>query len=463
MGKSLAFPVVRRALLFLAPLPLFAQQPRSSNATLPSGTWFIAQPVGADTSVFRFTLRFDRDSVIGANTDGLPIRGAVRGDSVTFEVLGRTDGTSVRFFGVAKNGAIHGMRVETPRDPSIPARSGEFLASPATPPRAPHLQVFEPKDFSRSFSGSVPPALHIIPGDTVRTWTLDNAGRDSTGALRGRAGNPLTGPFYIDGALPGDMIAIRLHRVRLNRDYAIAGDEIVGNALIPDYFRRIKEGSDFNARWRLDRERGLAMLEQPTSALATYTVPLRPMLGCVGVAPPAGQVIDARESGAFGGNMDFNEIREGVTLYLPVFQRGALLFLGDGHAVQGDGELTGDALETSMNIEFSVDVFPSNSTFRRRIGSPRAENDEYLMAIGISGDLSDALRAATTDFARWLERDYGLNGPEVAAVLGTSMRYQVAELVGSEVSIVAKIPKIVLRQLRRPTASRGSDAPTPQW
>jgi amidase len=84
------------------------------------------------------------------------------------------------------------------------------------------------------------------------------------------------------------------------------------------------------------------------------------------------------------------------------------------------------------------------------------------MAIGISGDLSDALRAATTDFARWLERDYGLNGPEVAAVLGTSMRYQVAELVGSEVSIVAKIPKIVLRQLRRPTASRGSDAPTPQ-
>ena len=110
-----------------------------------------------------------------------------------------------------------------------------------------------------------------------------------------------------------------------------------------------------------------------------------------------------------------------------------------------------------MNIEFSVEVFPSNSTFRMRLGHPRAENDEYLMSIGISGDLSDALRAATTDLARWLERDYGLNDPEVAAVLGTSMRYHVAELVGSEVSIVAKIPKIVLRQLRPQTAPSGME------
>ena len=201
------------------------------------------------------------------------------------------------------------------------------------------------------------------------------------------------------------------------------------------------------------------------SVLAVYAVPVRPMLGCVGVAPPGGQVIDARESGVYGGNMDFNEIREGVTLYLPVFQRGALLFLGDGHALQGDGELTGDALETSMTIDFSVEVFPSNSTFRRRINSPRAENDEYLMAIGISGDLSDALRAATTDLARWLATDYGLTDAEVASVLGSSMRYDVAELVGSEVSIVAKIQKIVSRQLRRATGPSGTASrvtpPTP--
>lgn len=452
MRLSLVFSVLHTALLCLTPLALRSQQPRSGNVVLPSGIWLVAQPVGADTSVFRFALRFERDSVTGANPDGLPIRGTIRGDSVTFEVLGRPDGASVRFLGVANKGAIRGIRVETTRNASTPSRSREFLARLQALPRAPRLHVFAPQAFYRSFSGSLPPALHIIPGDTVSTWTLDNAGRDSTGAIRSPAGNPLTGPFYIDGALPGDMIAIRLHRVRLNRDYAVAGDEIVGNALTPDYFRRIKEVLDFNARWRLDRERGVAMLEQPTSALRTFTVPVRPMLGGVGVAPPAGQVIDARESGAFGGNMDFNEIREGVTLYLPVFQRGALLFLGDGHALQGDGELTGDALETSMSIEFSVDVFPSNSSFRRRINSPRAESDEFLMAIGISGDLSDALRKATTDLARWLEVDYGLNGSEVASVLGTSMRYDIAELVGPDVSIVAKVPKTALRKLQRPTA-----------
>jgi acetamidase/formamidase len=248
------------------------------------------------------------------------------------------------------------------------------------------------------------------------------------------------------------MLAVRLHRVRLNRDYAVAGDEIVGNALTPDYFRSMKEVTGFNRRWRLDRERGIATPEQPTPALGTFTVPVRPMLGCVGVAPRAGQAFDATRSGVFGGNMDFNEIREGVTLYLPVFQRGALLFLGDGHAVQGDGELTGDALETSMSVEFRVEVFPSNSSLRSRIYAPRAENDEFLMAIGISGDLYDALREATSDLASWLETDYGLSWPEVSAVLGTSMRYDVADLVGSDVSIVAKLPKTALRKLRPPTA-----------
>jgi acetamidase/formamidase len=251
------------------------------------------------------------------------------------------------------------------------------------------------------------------------------------------------------------MIAVRLHRVRLNRDYAIAGREIVGNALDPDYFRGMKEVPGFNRRWRLDRQRGVAVPEQPTTALAAFAAPLRPMLGGVGVAPFGGQAIRATESGSFGGNMDYNEIREGTTLYLPVFQRGGLLFLGDGHAVQGDGELTGDALETSMSIEFSVEVFPSNSSFRRRIDGPRAETDEFIMAIGISGDLSDALRKATTGLARWLESDYRLSPPELGSVLGTRVRYDVADVVGSEVSIVAKLPKTVLAQL----AGRDTDQP----
>ena len=168
------------------------------------------------------------------------------------------------------------------------------------------------------------------------------------------------------------------------------------------------------------------------------------MLGCVGVAPQGGQVIRAQDSGPFGGNMDYNGIREGVTVYLAVFQRGALLFMGDGHALQGDGELTGDALETSMDIEFSVELLR-----QRRISTPRAEDDEFLMAIGISGDLTDALRQATTELSRWLEADYRLNAPELASLLGVSMRYDVADLVGTQVSIVAKMPKAALRGVER--------------
>lgn len=452
------FPV---AALFFTPWLTVTAQPPGQTATGPvSGRWLFAIQVGADTNASRWRLEFGRDGVIGGtNPDGLAIRGAVRGDSVSFDVLGRPDGARVQLSGIFANGAIRGHRVQTgPGNvPSLPPT--QFVAVPDRPARPARLHSFAPQTFSRAFSGTVPAALRIISGDTVRTWTLDNAGADSTGMARSRGGNPLTGPFYVDGALPGDMIAVRLHRVRVNRDYGRSGSEIVESALTGDDYRRLVEVPGFNRRWRLDRERGVATLEQPTTALAAFSVPLRPMLGCVGVAPFGGQSFLSTESGPFGGNMDYNEIREGVTVYLPVFQRGALLFIGDGHAVQGDGELTGDAVETSMSVEFSVEVFPGKGSFGGLIDNPRAESDEFLMAIGISGDLHGALRLATSDLARWLEADYGLNASELASVLGTRVRYDVADLVGNQLSVVAKFPKDALRQLK-PASSRPSGAPT---
>ena len=105
--------------------------------------------------------------------------------------------------------------------------------------------------------------------------------------------------------------------------------------------------------------------------------------------------------------MDYNQIREGTTLYLPVYHPGALLFLGDGHAAQADGELTGDALETSMDFEFTVDLIRDRS-----FGHPLAENAEFLISIGIGGSLDQALQQATSGMMRWLERDYKLAGSE---------------------------------------------------
>jgi acetamidase/formamidase len=167
------------------------------------------------------------------------------------------------------------------------------------------------------------------------------------------------------------------------------------------------------------------------------------MLGCVGVAPGGGNQYRSGALGGYGGNMDYNQLREGVTVYLGVNVPGALLFVGDGHATQGAGELTGDALETSMDIEFTVELQQGNGP-----GNPRFENADYLMASGIAGSIDDAFRGATTNLVRWLERKYGLNAAEVSSVLGTAMVYEVAEVVDPSVHVVAKIPKAVLAGLK---------------
>jgi acetamidase/formamidase len=167
------------------------------------------------------------------------------------------------------------------------------------------------------------------------------------------------------------------------------------------------------------------------------------MLGCVAVAPPANQSFRTGWPGSFGGNMDYNGLREGVTVYLPVYQEGALLFVGDGHAAQGDGELTGDALETSMDVEFTVDLIRGMGT-----SGPRMESEEFLMASGIANSLQEALQQATTELARWLERDYKLSASEAAIVLGFSIKYDIAEVVDPQLHIVAKVSKAVLAPLK---------------
>jgi amidase len=307
----------------------------------------------------------------------------------------------------------------------------------------PTTHVFEPTTFHRQFSGAIAPVLHINPGDTIKTTTVDAGGRDAKATPRSLGGNPETGPFYVEGAMPGDTLSIRFNRVRLNRDSAGSGDRIVPSAVEPWYFREAKFDEKFNSEWKLDREAGVGMLAKPTERMKNFKVKLQPMLGCVGVAPPANQAFRSGWLGSWGGNMDYSGVREGVTVYLPVYQEGALLFVGDGHALEGDGELNGDALETSMDIEFTVDLVRGKST-----GGPRFENDEYLMASGIGGSLQDALQMATTELAQWLERDYKLSPNESNIVLGTSIRYDIAEVVDPQVHIVAKVSKSVLAPLR---------------
>ncbi|HXU31671.1 MAG TPA: acetamidase/formamidase family protein [Thermoanaerobaculia bacterium] len=311
---------------------------------------------------------------------------------------------------------------------------------PEGPPRRHELQ---PTDWSNEFSSRRKPVLTIWPGDSVHTTTIDSGGVDEKGKTRALFGNPQTGPFYVATAGVGDTLVIRIDRLRLNRDYADSLDDLVSRAIGPGL---ASKAADLGrpVRWKLDRVRGMASLENPPDRLAKFEVPVRPMLGGLAVAPGFGSPpISTGDTGRFGGNMDWNEIVEGVTVYLPVNQPGALLYLGDAHALQGDGETSQWALETSMDVEFSVDVLQGRS-----ISGPRVESAGQIMALGQAGSLDDALRAATAGLTQWLEEDYGLNLSESAQVLGSSVHYVVVNLAGRSVGVAAKLDKRLLGGLR---------------
>jgi acetamidase/formamidase len=409
----------------------------TAMATDVSGDWEFAAKILGDTSYVRITLKVDGNKLTGSLNE-LKFDGTIDGDKLTFAATRPNGEAFGTFEGVVHGDEISGTALWHKTD------KVEWTAKrPSTAPPTPRTLDFEPKEFHRVFSDAIPPVLHVFPGDTVRTWTVDAGGTDPKGVRRSGGGNPETGPFYIEGAFPGDTLVVTLNKVRLNRDSAGSGDSIVDSAVQSGYIRRNKYKDDFDSNWVIDADKGVARLKNPSEHLKNYTVKLQPMMGCIAVAPPAHQAMRTGFLGSYGGNMDYNQMREGTTLYLPVYAPGALLFIGDGHAAQGDGELTGDALETSMQVEFTVGLIKGQST-----QGPRAENADYLMAMGIGNSLEDALRIATTQLVNWLQKDYKLEPNEAAIVLGTSMRYDVAEVVDPLVHIVAKVRKDALAGLK---------------
>ena len=423
------------ARLMLPVICLVAVTARAQNTDL-SGIWLVSILHHGQPEYGKLTLKADAEHWAG-EMFGRPFSVTLKGSEIEVRCQGK-EGKDC--------GLLTGRLSE-----GVMSASGRLFDEEATwrAERAPALErtatrhEFVPKVYHNHFSGLLEPALHIKPGDTVHTTTVDAGGVDAKGVHVAAGGNPLTGPFYVDGAWPGDTLVVNLKRVRLNRDTAgIYNNSVVLSALDPYYARDQKRVENFDSTWKLERDSGVAVLTKPTDRLKNFQVKLAPMLGCIGVAPPGAQVFRSGQLGDFGGNMDYNQLREGATLYLPVFQPGALLFVGDGHAVQGDGELTGNALETSMEVEFAVDI-----TEGFGLDQPHAENDDYLMVSGIGNSLEDALRSATTGISKWLAHTYKLNGAEIAMVLGSSMRYDIAEVVDPRVHVVAKVSKSVLKPI----------------
>jgi amidase len=312
-----------------------------------------------------------------------------------------------------------------------------------SPPKvAPQLHEFVPTTFYRQFSPANPSALHINPGDTIHTITVDAMGVDERGVRRTAGGNPQTGPFYINGAMPGDTLVVHIRKLKLNRDYAISTNGIVGRANSNELAVKMN-GAGERVKWHLDLQRSLATPADPSPNLSSYSVPVKPMLGCIAVAvSPRGAAPGTTDSGDFGGNLDYNELGDGATIYLPVLNPGALLYFGDAHAVQGDGETTGDALETSMDVEVSVDLIRGGG-----LGHVRFETPSHLVTVGLEGSLDTAIKAATADMASWLAKSYNLTPTEFAQILGTGAEYRINEVADRNAGVVLKISKLLLSNL----------------
>ena len=166
------------------------------------------------------------------------------------------------------------------------------------------------------------------------------------------------------------------------------------------------------------------------------------MLGCFGVAPPRGQAISCATSGEHGGNMDYRGFREGVTVDFPVFAEGALFHLGDGHALQGDGEIVGTGIEVSMDVELSLELLKGKT-----IGWPRAEDDSWMIAVGNARPLDQAVQHATTELLQLLREDYGLDYRAGSALVGQFIRYDVGNVFDPAYTMVAKVEKALLARL----------------
>ncbi|WP_222619385.1 acetamidase/formamidase family protein [Undibacterium hunanense] len=385
-------------------------------------------------------------NAINGQLDGDSLAGTRNVGRISFIVTDK-DKASYTYNGTVTQDVIQGV-ADFPDTNNPQARASHAFSArrlPERPAGPARVYDFQPKDYSNEFSPHRLPVLTVWPGDSVHTKTIDSGGVDEHGVTKALYGNPQTGPFYVATAEPGDTLVIHLKRLRLNRDYADSLDSIVGRAMGPGL--AAKAGNlGKPIRWKLDRERGLASPEKPTENLRMLSLPVRPMLGGLAVAPGNGSPpISTGDTGRFGGNMDFNEVVEGNTVYLTVQQPGALLYLGDAHALQGDGETSQYALETSMDVEFSVDVIKGKS-----VASPRVESPTQIMVLGQAGSLDDALRVATSGMVQWLQQDYGLSLSECAQLFGTAIHFSIPNLAGRSVGVAAKIDKAVLATLRRP-------------
>jgi amidase len=287
--------------------------------------------------------------------------------------------------------------------------------------------------------GPSQPVARVPRGGIIETNTVDADGKAvEAKGYKVPGFNPLTGPFYIEGAEPGDTLVLRFLRVEVDGNQGYGDiDPTFGGALNSNHYTPML-GKGVEAKswvYPIDKAANVATFHAKDSNFSVK-IPMHPFLGCVGVAPADGEVRSSIVPAEFGGNMDASEASSGNTLYLPVNVPGALLFLGDAHAAMGDGEIAGTAVEISARVRLQADVIKGKT-----IHWPRFENNDYLMAVGIYRPLDDALRIAFTELIGWIHERDGLSEADAYELLSKVAEIHLAEMVDPNYVIVAKINK----------------------
>ena len=295
--------------------------------------------------------------------------------------------------------------------------------------------------------GPAAPVAHAKSGDVIETNTIDAFGNalkkpgDTMKLVKGD--NPLSGPFYIDGAQPGDTLAVKI------LDLQVDGNQGVGTtgegALNETKYTPLLHPPLPEKIWfyPIDKASNTATFNALDSKFSVK-IPMHPFLGCIGVAPPLGEARASTVPAEFGGNMDAPEVSTGNTLYLPVSVPGALLYMGDGHAAMGDGEIAGTAIEVPMLARVEVTVIKG-----KKINWPRFENNDSIMAVGAYRPLDDALRIAFTELVGWIHQDYGLSNLDAYELLSKVGKIHLDEMVDPNYVVVAAIDKKFLPAKKR--------------
>jgi acetamidase/formamidase len=350
-------------------------------------------------------------------------------------------------------GALAACKQGDPRAPHVDSSAASVGSAPppeattplaAIPPDATTLNYI-PKHEELCYTfGGVAPRQRIRSGTRIITWTEDCF----DGAVKTAADlpskkmtpghdNPQTGPFFVEGAEPGDTIAVHIVKLEPARSYAVSSFSPQFGALVGNSETAML-GPDFpETTWRydVDAKRNVARSSASDGSHA-WEVPLAPFLGCIGVAPAGGEVRTTIVPGNFGGNMDCTEVRAGNTVFLGVNLPGALLSFGDGHYAMGEGEIMGAAIEGAMNVEVYVELIKKTMT-----PIPRIENATDIMFVGSGRPLEDAARVAFKAMVNWSRARSKLSEMDAYQFVAQNTRASIIQLVDPEYTVLVSMAK----------------------